>query len=233
MLLPLYSKVLLESTSSTDHIITFKGAFSSYDHNHMWLNDGRCPLFVWLYLCVHLQPRCWRVDAMLLTSHWQALRQQELKAPWSSASGSWSRTSPPATYSVSAPAEVQRLTMTSKRPSAVSALVIGERTNCYMHTTSPCPVGGTTLKTLNSKKTKVCTLAMTFQLLTTKKKLKSMFRDLGWQGSPLDKLGTNSWFRWVRLDSLESWVWSSIVSKELLFPDNHIAHNATLLLINP
>lgn len=69
MLHPLYSNVLLESTSSMDHIITFKGAFCSWISSALekldylttatWesvvggVGKQRGQLLVWLYLCFY------------------------------------------------------------------------------------------------------------------------------------------------------------------------------------
>lgn len=150
MLHPVYSKVLLEATSSAGHIVKFKGDYFLCD---LWLfsnvltTDLRTLSFSASF---SPQPRCWSVDATLPTSCWWVLGRREPTAQFSSASGSWSRMSLKAKCSPSEREKVLRPPRTSRRPSTGCASVI-----CKKRAVKP------SLPLL--RKTKVCTLIMARQ----------------------------------------------------------------------
>lgn len=66
LLLPLYSKVLLESTRVLDHIVAFQGALCGSVFGGMW--NHRVPALCVTVLVFASQPLCWRTDAMLPAS---------------------------------------------------------------------------------------------------------------------------------------------------------------------
>lgn len=107
MLHPLYSKVLLESTSSQDHIVTFKGALTNCIATcesvvgGMWKHRVRP--FVWPHLCFCLSyavgagtPRCLHpADRSGDGGSWRHCGPQQAKAeagrPWQQRTPYWHR----------------------------------------------------------------------------------------------------------------------------------------------